>query len=120
LFVIRVESPPIDLSTACFAIAHTSFVRSLTYGMGATLNGFSGGWARSYSNCYDGTREGEQKWAKKFLGMLGAGPDDMYISPARGHSAESIDDNSRMIHDAEKWINEQILRFANIKTEAEQ
>jgi len=39
----RIETSPLDLATACFALVHPAFSRHLCYGL-ACLHGFAGGW----------------------------------------------------------------------------
>jgi hypothetical protein len=39
----RIETSPLDLATACFALAHPAFPRHLCYGL-ARLHGYAGRW----------------------------------------------------------------------------
>lgn len=47
---IRVESQPLDLSTAAFAIAHPAFARNVTYAYAQKFHGFCGGWPRNLTH----------------------------------------------------------------------
>jgi hypothetical protein len=72
--VIQVESDPLDLSTAGFAIAHPSFARHLTYGMAEKMDGFNGAWGREH-----GTYGENPNYVKHLSEKLGMGVDDIYI-----------------------------------------
>jgi hypothetical protein len=72
--VIQVESDPLDLSTAGFAIAHPSFARHLTYGMAERMDGFNGAWGVEH-----GTYGESKTYTKHLAEKLGMGADDIYI-----------------------------------------
>lgn len=44
----QINTAPLDLATACYVLTSAGFARRLTYGLGRTLNNFSGGWPRRY------------------------------------------------------------------------
>lgn len=50
LQVIRVESQPLDLSTAAFAIAHPAFTRNVVYAMSHLKYGCMGNWPPGYDH----------------------------------------------------------------------
>jgi hypothetical protein len=93
--VIQVESSPLDLSTASFAIAHPAFARHITYFMAEKLDGFNGSWGASalYPNYID-----------KLRGVLGMEEADIYVPAPKSW------DNLIISH-PEKWLEERIAKI---------
>lgn len=88
--VIRVESRPLDLSTAAFAIAHPSFSRNLCYGH-AHHYGFSGAWS-------------SRRGTDHMRSVLGLEPHDVYVP--------SVYYGDKAISQPVEWISERLSQTA--------
>lgn len=88
---IRVESQPLDLSTAAFAIAHPAFARHITYAYAAHKDGFNGDWPRDWGHPGMGQNESQQKaWLKRLRGWgCDIADQDIYI-PAPHYCDETM------------------------------
>lgn len=93
--VIRVQSNPLDLSTAGFAIAHPAFARKLTYAMAYVLDGFNGNWGRSH---------GHPKYNEILSDAIGMTTDDIFV-PAPVSWDEEIMENP------ETWLSKRIEKI---------
>lgn len=97
--VIQVESSPLDLSTASFAIAHPAFARQITYAMAYAMDRFNGQWPRSRG--YGGTSDA---WEKLLSSAIGMTADDIYV-PAPSWYDEEI------IARPEQWLDAKIRKI---------
>jgi len=96
LQVIRIESTPLNLSTACFVLTHVGFARHLTYGVAHAKDSFNGQWPRMY----DG---GGSQWEEHVREVLGMNPQDVYVGAAR------IWDD--VVRRPVEWVNKQVAQF---------
>jgi hypothetical protein len=102
--VIKVESHPLNLSTAGFVIAHPAFARQVTYAMAYWEDHFNGMWPttmRSWS--YDNDRDGVSKRYKQELReKVGMQATDIYIP------APYLLDKEMIINKPELWLEQHI------------
>lgn len=98
--VIQVESHPLNLSTAGFAIAHPAFARRITYCHAYNIDGFNGQWGRSQSAYYSSGTGGT--YAEKLSKAIGMGPSDIYVP------APKYDDGDIFVN-PDKWLEERIV-----------
>jgi hypothetical protein len=104
VFTAQINTTPLDLATACYALTSVGFARRLTYDLGRGLNGFTGGWPRGY-------RYGNPKaYNDALVPRLGYNPKDTLLIPA----AELSD---RLLQWPIEWVNEQIARFTSAQEE---
>lgn len=99
--VIRMETCPLDLITASYALSNAGFLRKLCFGWGYTGNGFDGGWAYGWGG---GTADAARK-------ALGADPTDLVI-PGSHYS------NADLLKDPVKWVNDHVIQYAGLAQEA--
>jgi hypothetical protein len=96
--VIQVESRPLDLSTAAFAIAHPAFGRNVTYGMADVEQKAGGRWPGSHDGSGIGTR-----YLQHLRDMFGMGPEDILVpSP---HCTDPL------IANPVEWVNERVQQL---------
>lgn len=91
---IRLESSPIDLSTACFAICRVGFARHLTYGVAQVMDRFNGGWPNGYRS---------EHWATEIRQRVGMVEQDLYIPAATAWDP--------IITDPVAWVNAQVAKY---------
>lgn len=96
--VIKVESHPLDLSTAGFAVAHPAFPRQIMYGMAYVMDGFNGRFARSQ---YD------TNYVERLGKAIGMKPGDIYV-PTSKYGDDDI------VKQPEKWLAKHIENIRNI------
>lgn len=96
LQVIKLDSSPIDLSVASFALAHPSFPRNVMYMM-ARPYGFTGGWPYYSDRGYD--KKNEIAAVKKLLSLSET---DIYIP--------SVYWNDQLLSNPEQWLNERMTQ----------
>jgi hypothetical protein len=90
--VIQVESSPLDLSTASFAIAHPSFARQLTYAMAYKMDGFNGMWGSLYNH---------RDYVKLLGKAIGMTELDVYVEPPKSW-------DQLIMNNPEKWLEQRI------------
>lgn len=98
---IKLETSPLDLSTATYALSHTSFLRQLCFSW-AYPKGWSGQWA------WD-EQPNSERGIRKTKEALGVGEHDLLIPG--GYATDPL------ITRPVEWINEQIARFTNTQEE---
>jgi hypothetical protein len=98
---IQVESRPLDLSTASFAIAHPAFARHTCYSYATIKDGFNGSWPRSYDNL--GGSYQDPRYEAHVRTVLGMVPTDIYV-PA-------VHYNDPLTETPERWLNERISQL---------
>jgi len=91
---VRMQSSPIDLSVACYALAHVSFARHLTYTFAQRHEGFNGGWPNQYKY---GETNGGSKYYNFIRQHVGMNEQDIYVPPAALHD--------QMLKNPVEWIN---------------
>lgn len=99
----RVNTDPLDVATAAYALTSVGFVRHMHFGLEKALNGFCGQWPRKF-NAY------KQKPYNDYL-VSKLSPDPkrtLFISAA--HTV-----NEPILREPVKWINEQIRHFIGAK-----
>lgn len=96
LQMIKVESKPLNLATACYAVADVAFARNLTYSQARKLEGFDGSWPNGYG-------EGGKRWEEHVREVLGMGEHDLYVGAARSWD--------EMVQRPVEWIQATIARF---------
>ena len=96
--LITIESRPLDISTAAFALAHAAFCRRLCYGWGLAVDGFSGACGSSY---------GVERVIRQRLGMADV---DLYVAPVNG--------STPMLKDPVAWVNSQVAKYSTVQQEA--
>jgi hypothetical protein len=92
--MVKINSNPLMLSEACYAICSIGFARNLTYSYAAEFNRFSGGWS-NYGYDEGGSR-------KMLKGM--AEKEDIVIPP-------SFLTDELIIKDPLAWVNKTLERF---------
>lgn len=97
--VIQVESHPLNLSTASFAIAHPAFARQITYAVAYKLDGFNGHWGRARGET--GTSKKYQQLLADEIGLL---PDDIYVPAASYYDSD-------IMNSPDKWLEKQIIKI---------
>jgi hypothetical protein len=98
---VKVETSPLDLSTATYALSHAAFLRQLCFSW-AYPKGWDGAWAWGSSPTdADSIRQTSE--------ALGVGEHDLLIPG--GYL------NDPLITRPVEWINEQIARFTNAQEE---
>ena len=98
--VIHIDSTPLDLSTAAFALSHPSFPRNVMY-MYARAYGSCGSWAKYARKNSRGPAEPEEAsiFMRKHLGMLDT---DIYI-PGTRYGDELINGSDKTV-----WLQKRL------------
>lgn len=100
--MVKVETSPLDLSTATYALSSAAFLRQLCFSW-AHPKGWSGQWAWDESPTSASS-------IRKTSEALGVGADDLLIPG--GYSSDPL------INRPVEWLNEQIARFTATHEEA--
>lgn len=100
--VVKIETSPLDLATATYALSSAGFLRNLCFGWAYT-HGWNGAWAWDTAPWLDG---GKAKTAE----ALGATADDLVIIGTHLHDP--------LVDTPVEWLNEQMERFAKTHEEA--
>ncbi len=92
--LIRIESAPLDLSSAGFALAHPAFARHICY-RNAERYGSQGSWSKTYR--MNGGYEGDmERYSAAMRAKLNLGDTDVFIPPT------SYADT--LVRDPQAWI----------------
>lgn len=94
LQVIPIESRPLSLAHAAFALVHVGFARHLTYSIAKMNDDFDGHW---------GKHKLDKPWLRKQYEMS---PSDLYIKAASDTETE--------FEEPVAWVNKQLAQF-NVK-----
>lgn len=99
--VIPIESRPLSIAHACYALTAPLFARHLTYAVASDKDQFNGGWGHQY------TQQGANypKWIHSYLDCT---EKDLYIKPAHI--------NDPLINNPIAWTNEQLARYNEMET----
>lgn len=92
--MVRLETSPLDLTTASYALANPAFLRKLCFAWGYDKRGFHGSWANW----------GGRSDMKTVTKALGANPQDLIITGSYLGKAD--------LTDPVKWINDQLKKYA--------
>lgn len=94
---VKVETAPLDLSTATYALTDAGFLRQLCFAFGEDGRGFSGRWAWTLD---PRSQEAAEKRKRAFQAT-----DDDLIIPG-GFNSDPL------VRNPVAWVNEQLKRFA--------
>lgn len=94
LLTMRVESQPLNLSTAIYALARPGFSRQMSHSMSRYLNHFGGRWPNGYRS---------EKYRARRAELLGLTGEDIFIG-----AAESWDP---IVKDSVNWLQSQLDRY---------
>lgn len=93
--LIRVDTKPLSVAHACFALANVGFARQLTYAHMHKFHGWRGGWPQSYhASGYDAIVRRECCFS----------PEDLWIRS--GHFSDSL-----LARDSVAWVNQQLAKY---------
>lgn len=95
---IEINSQPIDLATACYALTSVAFTRHLTYSLAHEIDGFDGSWPRRYNG-------GGSRWEAHLRDYIGMAEQDLYIGAARSWD--------EALANPVAWVNAHIQRFTS-------
>lgn len=101
----RIETAPLDLAAACYALTSVGLVRGLMYGLETKLNGFTGGWPKGFSLA------NPKPYYDKLMPRLTANLSQTLL-------IEAARINDPMLAEPVEWINAQIRRFTASQAEA--
>jgi len=106
IITAKINTQPLDLSTACYVLTSCGFSRRLMYDLARGLNGFKGGWPKTFDTQYP------EKYLTNLIPRLGLDPQSTLALPIVHHK-------DPMLLDPSTWINTQVRRFANPENETE-
>jgi hypothetical protein len=95
--IIRIDTSPLDLTTASYIMTDAGFLRQLCFSW-AGKHGFTGAWAWGMSPM---NPEAQAKCKK----ALGAGENDLFIPG--GYLTDPI------VRESVKWVNDQVRKYHN-------
>lgn len=104
IITAEINTSPLDLATACYALTSAGFARRLTYGLAETLNRFTGGWPKGY-------RYGNSE--PYFARLRQELPPD----PTRCLIIGSAELHDELLQQPVAWIQKQIARFTQDQEE---
>jgi hypothetical protein len=104
LICAKIQTNPLMLSEACFALCNPGFARGLTYGLAEIRMGFQGMWGFS-DNDFESTRRTD-----KMREALRANPQDIVIPGIHAH-----DD---LVNDPLGFIRRELAKFHEVLEEA--
>lgn len=102
---VQVESRPLDLSVAGFAIAHPAFGRHLQYAYAAQNMGYLNSWPRKWFElgaAYSGTGN-SKKYEAHVRQVLDMQPHDIWVP--------SVVSGDELLNDPEKWLSARISQL---------
>lgn len=101
VLITRINTAPLDLATACYALTSQGFSRRMNYQLAEKLNQFNGRWPKGW----DYGTQGAKYSADLTLRIAS--------NPARTLMIVAPQLNDPIINDPIKWINEQIRHFTS-------
>lgn len=107
IFISQVNTSPLDLATACYALTSQGFSRRLNYQLAEKLNGFNGKWPKDWDYGTQG---------RTYSAAL---TQRIARDPARTLMIIAPQLNDPIINDPIRWINDQIQRFTNPEPDVE-
>ena len=100
----EINTHPLDLATACYALTSAGFARRLTYGLARHLNNFDGSWPREFNSA------SPKPYYDALTLRLGLSlHETLFIGAA--HSTDPL------LSKPAEWLAEQITRFTQVETE---
>lgn len=94
--VIRIETSPLDLTSASYAMADAGFLRQLGFAWGYDSRGFDGGWAWEIGGNYT-------RMIKNLRELFEADDKDLILP------GTFLDD--KLLNKPVEWVNEQVLKY---------
>ena len=104
LICAKIQTNPLMLSEACFALCNPGYARALTYGLAEVRTGFTGGWGFGENHMGAAARSQMMREA------LRADPNDVVIAGA--HCEDEL------VHDPLGFIRRELARFHAVQDEA--
>ncbi len=109
LITARLQTSPLDLATACYALTSAGFVRRINYDLATAINDFRGLWPRAYSY----GSGGQNRYMSELPARLGFDPKrTLVINPAELHDPLQTNPVA--------WIQSNIDRFRTADDETEE
>lgn len=100
--VCKINTQPLDLATACYALTSPGFLRNVCFTYAeriSPLGGFAGSWPQGYNH------RDPDKYHAGLRQRLGAPKDSLFIRP--------VFSGDLSVTNSEKWIAEQLAKFTN-------
>jgi hypothetical protein len=97
--LIRIESQPLAVGVAAFALCNVGFARHLTYDYARKVDSFNGSWPTDYHN--------KQSYRVNRAARLNLTDNDLMIEEAHV--------NDKLITQPINWLKEQLTRFASLE-----
>jgi hypothetical protein len=98
----RIETAPLDLSMACWALTSPGFARRMNYSVAAKINGFVTGWPRRFEY------RNQQPYMDYLRDTLGP---RVGVDPTRTLIIGPTHLYDPLVSDPISWLNTQIARF---------
>lgn len=95
--LIRVESQPLAISVAAFALCNVGFARHLTYDYARSIDGFDGSWPKGYY---------QSNYAQRRAERLNLTDSDLVIKEAYS--------GDKLVTKPVEWIKEQLSKYTNV------
>jgi hypothetical protein len=102
---IRLETAPLDIAKACYALTNIGLVRGYIYDFETETNNFAGGWPKGFS--FSNQKSYYDKLMPRLTGNL---ENSLLVEASRA--------NDPLIKSPVEWINEQIRKFTSQQEEA--
>lgn len=100
--IIPIDSKPLSLAHACYALTSAGFARQLTYSYARAKLGSTGRWPIGFTYGYESAT-----YERCFREACGLSGDDMHIGAIHAHDA--------LLADPIKWVNQQIVRYSALQ-----
>lgn len=100
--MVRINSQPLQLSEACYALTSIGFDRNLTHGWGWSQDRFTGSWSKHISSA--NTESQAVAACRKILGSE-CGDNDLIIPPSMQGWGNAIS------NDSVKWVNSVLEKY---------
>lgn len=104
----RVETAPLDLATAAFAITHIGFSRSIMLSVGVNHFRSGGMWPEFHGVSRGGRGAESPEFRAKVLHYLGADDDTLYIAPG-----SVADENKLLTENPEAWVKQLLEKYGH-------
>lgn len=102
--MIKLDTKPLSIAHACFALANVGFARALTYVHLREYHNWDGEWPRDYNS------SGRGSYGAMVRRECQMTPEDLWIP-------SSYLSDSKLINDPVGWVNEQLARYSGGETE---
>ncbi len=94
----RINTTPLDIATAAYALAHPGMCRNILYGYQTRVYNSNGSWPTAYH--YDGRNGG---YFGSLIRRLGGDENSLFIPPIEMHDL--------LVSNPIEWVNNQVKRF---------